>query len=141
MVARDQVTRGVPNLMNQLVLPPRTTESLASTLAVNGRVPDSMLMQLRQRGMTCPVRGMHDPRLEYPDILIASGWERLDSNDDGYTYRYSVAEDADSHLKWEQTYQNHDDDSRTLTTICGKTQYTLEMDADGKITAKAETLP
>ncbi|MHB2018106.1 MAG: hypothetical protein ACYCW6_14235 [Candidatus Xenobia bacterium] len=101
-----------------------------------GRLPDEYIAQLRQHGMTFPMRGISDPRLSYPELLITDGWERFDVPD-GYGYKYTTDETPDGQM-WQQTFVAHEDGDRSLTTQCGQSQITISRDGNGQITVSTK---
>lgn len=96
-----------------------------------GRVLDDLTSSLREHGMPSPLRGLADPRLDHPDLLIVSGWEREDLAD-GFGYHMIVDQDAGSHERWEQYYE-HRIDGRVLVTRAGHKTQTIIETLDGRV--------
>lgn len=96
-----------------------------------GRVLDDLMSSLHEHGMPSPLRGLSDPRLDHPDLLIVSGWEREDVAD-GFGYYMRVDQDTGSHLRWEQCYE-HRANGRVLITRAGHKTQTIIETLDGRI--------
>lgn len=112
---------------------PRRIAPAPSSSPATGRVSDELLSSLRQHGMDCPVRGLGDPRLEYPELLLIAGWDRVEI-DGGYQYRLIVEDSPSTHERWEQCYEVRNDDTR-LVTRAGRRVQTLQESADGRVTS------
>lgn len=113
-----------------------TPGRLAST---DGRVPVDLLAALRSKGMECPLRGINDPRLDYPELLIGGGWTR-EPLDDGYAYHRTVAEDEASGDRWSQDVEVRDNVC-TLITHAGHCVHTVVDDGQGHISARISDQP
>lgn len=109
------------------------TAANGSAAANPGRVQDDMLLALRHHGLPCPIRGIHDPRLEYPELLLIGGWERSEV-DGGIGYRMVADENAATHDRWEQYYEVRND-ANVLVTRAGHKQQTITETAEGRITS------
>ncbi|HEY3998303.1 MAG TPA: hypothetical protein VGO93_05525 [Candidatus Xenobia bacterium] len=97
------------------------------------RVPDTLLAALKQHGMSTPIRGLHDPRLDYPELLLIDGWDRQDPPA-GCLFSYTSAGDpGPGNERWQQGYQVGRDGGCVLTTRCGHTESVIRKDAQGKI--------
>jgi hypothetical protein len=92
-------------------------------------------MSLRAHGMPCPIRGINDPRLDYPELLISGLWKREDIPD-GRAYRYVAAEDRTRGLRWEQYFEVRDDHSYLLRTVAGNRTHEIEQRPDRSVAAQ-----
>ena len=102
-------------------------------------VPADMQADLRQHGMDCPIRGLDDPRLQYPDLLITSGWTR-DTVNDGWAYTFTASQNTATGDSWQQTYQSQPTGD-VLVTRDGHRVQTLSRSADGKVTSQIKLVP
>jgi hypothetical protein len=102
-----------------------------------GGVQDDLMAQLREHGMHCPMRGIRDPRLAHPELLLSTGWKR-ETTEEGYGYRYVVHEERG--LRWEQFYEKRDDGCSILVTRAGTKEQTVKEDACGTITSRVSFL-
>jgi len=103
------------------------------------RVQDDLLVALRQHGMHCPIRGLSDPHLQYPELLMIGGWERTDVAG-GVGYRMVADENPATKDTWEQYYEVHDDGSDMLVTRAGHKVQTLTESSDGRITSNTKNV-
>lgn len=101
-----------------------------------GRVLDDLSASLREHGLPSPLRGIADPRLSHPDLLLVGGWEREDLAD-GFGYRMVVGQDPQTHERWEQIYEQHTDGALLVTRAGHKTQTIVES-LDGRITSSVQ---
>lgn len=109
---------------------PRPGVSVCSSSQASS-VREDFLDSLRNHGLRSPIRGLNDPRLNYPEMLLMNGWERVET-DDGYGYRIMVDE---STLKgeWSQQYCFHNDGSTTLESTAGRCTQIIETSCDGVV--------
>jgi hypothetical protein len=84
--------------------------------------------------MECPIRGLADPRLEYPELLIIAGWDRVPL-EDGYAYRMVVDQNPQTGDRWEQSYEVRDDQS-TLVSRVGHREQILTESPQGRVTCR-----
>lgn len=111
----------------------------AAFYAPKGRVNKDLMDGLRAHGMHCPIRGMGDPRLEHPEMLIITGWER-EPFAEGYRYTYTADEDKDRNMRWQQVYESYDDGTSVLHTQAGRKIQTLSETPEGAIKSAIQIL-
>lgn len=125
------------NMLLRATAPP----AMPGPSAAPGQVPGTFIADLKSHGMTAPIRGLCDPRLQYPELLLIDGWDREDPPD-GCLYAYTYAADAssDGSQRWEQTWQCGKDGSAQLVTRCGHTESVTRRDGQGRINTVYRTV-
>lgn len=114
------------------------TDGVCGYLA-EGRVSDDLMVSLREHGMASPIRGIRDPRLAYPEMLIIGGWERCEK-DDGYEYTFVADSENSSGLRWEQSFEDRGDGTSVLTTRAGRKVQVVTESPEGKVSSQVKNL-
>jgi len=105
----------------------------------NGKVNKDLMDGLRAHGMHCPIRGIGDPRLEHPEMLLITGWER-EPFPEGYRYTYTADEDKDRNMRWQQVYESYDDGTTVLQTQAGRKIQKLSETPEGNVKSEIQIL-
>jgi len=98
------------------------------------RVLDDLSSAHRAHGQMSPLRGLADPRLAYPDLLMTSGWERIDLRG-GFEYHFFADENTSSGDRWEQFYRRTADGTQLISRAGHKVQ-TINQSPDGVVTSQ-----
>jgi hypothetical protein len=92
-----------------------------------GHVSPNLLRGMAECGYPAPLRSLMDARIDYPEILLCSGWER-ESTLDGVIYTYQAdCEDA------RQSIEYGPGTTRTLRTSCYGLTQVLVRHPDGRM--------
>jgi hypothetical protein len=91
-----------------------------------GHVSPNLIRGLQEAGYPAPVRSLCDPRLDFPEILLCSGWERYPT-DDGVRYEYTVGE------RCRQEVEYGPGTTRALRTTCYGLRQVLIRYPDGRM--------
>ena len=124
------------NLLTRSALAPTPTTPATPP----GRVPDSLLSDLRTHGLSCPARGLSDPGCSIPNCCWwMAGREKIPPGC-SYAYVYPGDTAAGGSQRWEQSYQVQDDGSCVLISRCGHTENTIQRDPQGRINTSYRTV-
>ena len=119
----------------------RATSCLPSLGTPSGSassVREDLLGSLRSHGLRSPLRGLGDPRLAYPEMLLMSGWERVET-DKGFAYQM-VAEDSEPQQYFAQSLEFSHDGQCSLETYAGRMAQTITALSDGRIRSQIRQL-
>ncbi|MBI3926032.1 MAG: hypothetical protein HY319_10865 [Armatimonadetes bacterium] len=93
---------------------------------VRGSVDPGLIRTLKELGMELPVRGMCDPRLDYPELLLLHGFE-YQLGAEGSRYAFELDSEHYQIIEYAE-------DARRLVTRCAARAQVLARDEHGRIT-------